>query len=147
MGIKLPIWLLAFLLAITCVLSTQINHVNHFRHISLKNFPMVLFFFQSNEFWPLNLLFENSEVRKDSNSQSGSLFGSVWVLSLTFSYTLGSMKCDSWASILARIFASLCFGCKPKAKVMISLAQFSIYHTFITFLLKKTHFVKWNLSN
>jgi hypothetical protein len=27
------------------------------------------------------------------------------------------MKCDSWASLLARTFASLCFGRKPKAKV------------------------------
>jgi hypothetical protein len=28
------------------------------------------------------------------------------------------MRCDSWASLLTHTLASLCFGCKPKAKVM-----------------------------
>jgi hypothetical protein len=28
------------------------------------------------------------------------------------------MKCDSWASLLARTFTSPCFGHKPKAKVV-----------------------------
>ncbi len=37
--------------------------------------------------------------------------------SFTFSYTLGSMKCDSWASFLVPTFASLYFGHEPKAKV------------------------------
>jgi len=29
------------------------------------------------------------------------------------------MKCDPWASYLARTFASLCFGREPKARVAI----------------------------
>jgi hypothetical protein len=36
---------------------------------------------------------------------------------LTLSYTPESMKCDSWASFLARTFASPYFGHEPKAKL------------------------------
>jgi hypothetical protein len=39
------------------------------------------------------------------------------VYSLTLSYTHMSMKCDSWASLLACTFASPCLGYEPKAKV------------------------------
>jgi len=63
------------------------------------------------------LVSENLEVHWDSNSESGSSLASVGVHSLTFSYTPESMKCDSWASLLARPFASPCLGCEPKAKV------------------------------
>jgi hypothetical protein len=61
--------------------------------------------------------FENLGVHRDSNSQSGSSLGSVRVHSLTLSYTLGSMKCDSRASLFARTFTSPCLGCEPKVKV------------------------------
>jgi hypothetical protein len=44
----------------------------------------------------------------------------VWVFILTLSYTLGSMRCDSQASLLARALASLCFGREPKARVVTS---------------------------
>jgi hypothetical protein len=70
-----------------------------------------------NEFWPLWLLSKNLEVHRDSNSQSGSSLGSVKVHSLTLSYTFGSMRCESPASLLARSLASPCFGCKPKVRV------------------------------
>jgi hypothetical protein len=36
----------------------------------------------------------------------------------TLSHTLGSMECDSRASFLARTFASPCFDCEPKIRVM-----------------------------
>ncbi len=111
--------------------------LTHFRHINLKSFPMVWRTFQSNEFWPLKLFFWKFGSSLGIQLPKWIQLGNVWVLSLTFSYTPGSMKCDPWASLLARTFASPYFGCKPKAKVMISLAQFSIYHTFITSLLKK----------
>jgi hypothetical protein len=42
----------------------------------------------------------------------------VGVHSLTFSHTFGNMKCDSWASFLARTFVSLNLGCEPKVKVV-----------------------------
>jgi hypothetical protein len=41
----------------------------------------------------------------------------VKVHSLTLSYTLGSLRCDSWASLLAYTFVSPYLGCEPKAKV------------------------------
>jgi len=64
------------------------------------------------------LLSENLEVHRDSNSQNGSSLGSVRVLhSLTLFYTLKSMRCDSWASFLARTLASPYLGHKPKARV------------------------------
>jgi hypothetical protein len=58
-----------------------------------------------------------SYVHRDSNSQSGSSLGSVRVHSFKLSYVLGSMRCDSWASLLARTFASPCLGHEPKARV------------------------------
>jgi len=63
------------------------------------------------------LLSKDLGVHQDSNSHSGSSFGSVRVHSLTLSYTLGNMRCDSWVSFLARTFASPCLGRKPKARV------------------------------
>jgi hypothetical protein len=42
----------------------------------------------------------------------------VKVHSLTLSYTPGNMRCDSWASFLARTLASPCFGHEPKVKVV-----------------------------
>ncbi len=62
---------------------------------------------------------KNLEVRRDSNSQSGSSLESVGVHSLTLSYTLESMKCDSQASFLARTLTNPCFGHKPKVRVAI----------------------------
>jgi hypothetical protein len=75
--------------------------------------------FNPMSFDPLKLLSEDSRIHQDFNSPSGNPLGNVWVHSLTLSYTLGSMKCDSQASFLACTFASLCFGCEPKAKVAI----------------------------
>jgi hypothetical protein len=53
--------------------------------------------------------------------QSGSPLGNVWVHSFTFSYILGSMKCDSQASLLVHTFANPCFGREPEAKVATQL--------------------------
>jgi hypothetical protein len=92
----------------------------HCRHLHLKGFSMLLKKNQSNEFWPLKQFSKNSEVHQNFNSQSGSPLGSVWVHFLTLSYTLGSMKCDSQASLLARTSTSPSFGWEPKAKVAIS---------------------------
>jgi hypothetical protein len=50
-------------------------------------------------------------------SQSGSSLGGVRVHSFTLSYTPGSMRCDSRASLLARNLASPCLAREPKAKV------------------------------
>jgi hypothetical protein len=45
----------------------------------------------------------------------------VWGFILSHSPTLfhtpGSMKCDSWASLLAHTFASPCFGREPKVRI------------------------------
>ncbi len=65
----------------------------------------------------MQLLFENLGVHQDSNSQNGSSLGSVKVHSLTLSYTLGSMRCDSRASLLARNLASPYHGRNPKVRV------------------------------
>ncbi len=53
----------------------------------------------------------------DSNSQSESPLGSVWVHSLPLSYIAKNIKSDFKASLLAYIFASLCLCHKPKASV------------------------------
>jgi hypothetical protein len=81
-------------------------------------------------FDPLKLFFQNSEIRRDSNSQSGSPLKSMWVHSFTFSYTLENIKCDSQASLSTFTFASLCFGREPKARV----TTYSSTHLFNYFL-------------
>ncbi len=55
----------------------------------------------------------------ESNSQNGSSLGNMEVHSLSLSHTLGNMKRESQASLLARTFASLCLGHEPKARVAI----------------------------
>jgi len=51
----------------------------------------------------------------------------VRVHSLTLSYTLGSMKCDSEASLLTCTFVNPCFGCEPKARVVTPLLQLYLF--------------------
>ncbi len=43
----------------------------------------------------------------------------VWRFIPSLSYIPRSMKCDSWASLLARTFASFCLNHEPKARVAI----------------------------
>jgi hypothetical protein len=90
----------------------------HFRHLRFNSFPMIWRTFQSIGFWPLKSLSKHSGVHWDSNSQSGSSFGSVRAYSLTLSCTLGSMWHDTRASLLARNLATPCLGHKPKFKVV-----------------------------
>jgi len=54
------------------------------------------------------------ESTRTPNSQSGSSFGSVKVHSFTLSCTLGSMKCDSWASLLATPLQALALVMNPR---------------------------------
>jgi hypothetical protein len=82
-----------------------------------RNFQWYKELFNSNDFWPLQWPLENLEIHWDSNSQSGNSLRSVWVHSLTLSYTPGNMKCDFWVSFLVHTFASPFLGHKPKAKV------------------------------
>jgi hypothetical protein len=93
--IKLPIWLSTFLLAITCVLGTQMGNATHFKHLSSKSFSMIWGILQSNEFRPLKSFSKNSGVHLDSNSQSGGPLGNVEIHSFTLSYIPRNMRCDS----------------------------------------------------
>jgi hypothetical protein len=68
-------------------------------------------------FDPCNCNRKISGIHQDSNSQSGSSFESVKVHSFTLSDTPRSMRCDSWASLLALTFASPCLGCKAETRV------------------------------
>jgi hypothetical protein len=51
------------------------------------------------------------------NSQNGSSLGNVKVHSLTLSYTPGSMRCDSWAFLLAHTLARPFLCHEHKARV------------------------------
>jgi hypothetical protein len=70
-------------------------------------------------FDPCNRSLKIRESIWDSNSQNESSLGNVKVHSLTLFCTPGSMRCDSRAFLLARTFASLCLGRKPKVRVVI----------------------------
>ncbi len=109
-----------------CVMQT------HFRHLSLKRFSMIYGTLQSNGFWPLQSLFEDSQVHWDSNSQSATPFGSVGIHSFTCSHTPKSMKCDSQASLLAHTFVNLCLCSEPKARV--ATKDVVVYYQYISFL-------------
>ncbi len=122
----------------------------HFKHLSFKSFSMVYWSFRSNEFWPLQLPFENLWIHQDSNSQNGSSLGNVEVHSFTFSYIFGNMKCDFRASFLVHIFVSPYFGCKLKAKVvtMCELMYINVPKTFhmtlhMNYHVKIMH-INWN---
>ncbi len=91
----------------------------HFRDLRSKSFPMIYETPQSNAFWPLQSLFKNLGVHRDSNSQSGSSLGSVKVHSLIFSYNPEKMRCDSRASHLALTLASPCISRETKVRVAI----------------------------
>ncbi len=104
-------------------LGLSFSHNLHFKHPNGPCKP-ILNIYVSNSFqWykgffnPMSLTLANLEIHRNSNPQSGSPLGSVWVHSLALFYTPESMKCDSWASFLECTFASPCFSCKPKAKV------------------------------
>jgi len=62
--------------------------------------------------------------------QVGSL-KSVRVHSLTLSYTPGSIRCASRASLLARTLASPCFGREPKARVAIMMVFVNVIREII----------------
>jgi hypothetical protein len=90
----------------------------HFRHLCLNSFSMIQRTLQSIGFWPLKPLSEGSGVHHDSNSQSGNSLGSVRLYSLTLSYTLESMKWESWATSWPAPFASPCLAREPKVRVV-----------------------------
>jgi hypothetical protein len=92
----------------------------HFRHLSSKSFSMIKGIPQYIGLKPLQLLSKDSRVHQDSDSQSESSLGSVRVHSLTLFCILGSMRCDSQASFLARTLVSPCLGHGPKVRVVIA---------------------------
>jgi len=62
----------------------------------------------------------------------------VEVHSLTLSHTPESMKCDSWASLLARNFVSPCIGHEPKVRVATFRGIFKGYIRYLRAYLKVT---------
>ncbi len=103
------------------------------------NFPQLDFVKPSSGFHPVTW----ECINKDFNSQNGSSLGNVRVHSLTLSYTPGNMRCDFWASLLARTFTSPCFGRKPKARVATTfLYKISMLYVFANNLSYLTSFAR-----
>jgi len=97
------------LLAIMCVLSTQMGCVNAFYTFTFQDF--------SNDIMNFSIQWILTFTIVLWKFQSGSPLGSVWVHSLTLSYIPRGMKCDSWTSLLVHTFANSCFNREPKAKI------------------------------
>ncbi len=74
---------------------------------------------------------EDSKIDEDSISQSGSSFGSVRVHSLTLSYLLGSMKCDSWLHSWATLLLALALVVSPRVAIVKLCVTPTISHQFI----------------
>jgi len=68
-------------------------------------------------FNPYNCTLKVWESIKTPIPKMGTHLG-VWGFIPCFSHTFESMKCDSWASLLACTFANPCLHCKPKARVV-----------------------------
>jgi hypothetical protein len=66
---------------------------------------------------PCNCSLKILESIWDSNSHNGSSLGSVRVHSVTLFCTLGNMRYDFRASLLACNLANPCLGHEPKARV------------------------------
>jgi hypothetical protein len=115
----LPIWFLAFLLAITCVSNVQMGHPSSFQTFKFQELSNAIR--NSSIKWVLTLAivlwrFKNpSGVRLPKWEFTWECEGSI--LTLPYSQPPESMNCDSRASLLARTFVSLCLGCEPKARV------------------------------
>jgi hypothetical protein len=104
-GVKLPIWLLAFLLAITCVSDVEMGHASPFQ---TSMFQYIFNDIKNSSIqWVLTLQlpFENLGIHWDSNSLNGSPLGSVKVHSFTLFCAPKSMRCDSRTSLLATLQA------------------------------------------
>jgi hypothetical protein len=69
-------------------------------------------------FDPYKRVLKIQESIWDSSSHNGGSLGSARVHFLTLFSIPRSMKGDSRASLSARNLASLCLGCKPKARVV-----------------------------
>jgi len=126
---------MALLLAITCVLITQMSHASPFQTFNFQelsnNIRTILIQ------WVLTpVIVENSGIHWESNSQSGNSLGRVEVHSLALSHTPRRIKCDSQASLLARTFASPYLGHEPKIKVA-TLEHLN--NTFIILIMKYSH--------
>jgi hypothetical protein len=82
-----------------------------------------------------------SKIQEWSSGVTFHAIGNVWVRSFTFSYTPKSMKCDSWASLLAYTFANLCLGREPKVRVVTNWAY--IWNDFICIHFKTFKFTSF----
>jgi len=113
----LAIWLLALLLPITCVLSTQMGHVSSFKISEFQDLSNVIRTFQSNGFWPLQSHFEDLEVHWDSLPK----WELTWECGGSFPHPFPhSREHEMWLSgfTLTLNFANPCLGHEPKAKVV-----------------------------
>jgi hypothetical protein len=72
-------------------------------------------------FDPYNCSLKIRKSIKTLTPQSGSSLGNVKVHFFTFSYTLGTMRCDSQVSFLAYTLPNPYFGREPEAKVAINI--------------------------
>jgi len=89
------------------------GHATHFRHLHSKRFSIL----NPMSFGPCNVSLKIRESTETPTPQSGSSLGSVRVHCLTLPYIPRSMKCDSWASYMARTFASPHLDREPKVTV------------------------------
>jgi hypothetical protein len=82
-----------------------------------RTFQWYKYFFSSICFDPCNCSLKIWKSIGIPIPKMGTHLG-VWKFIPSLSYTPGSMRCDSRASLFARTFANLCFGHEPKAKVV-----------------------------
>jgi hypothetical protein len=110
----------------------------------LKVFQLYNELSNPTNFKPLKSPSKNLRIHWNSNSQSGSPLGSVWVHS-SHSPTLLGVWNVTRASLLACTFASCCLRHEPKARVVTLYAQLitiqisSFYHHTLTSTPHKEH--------
>jgi len=73
--------------------------------------------FNPMSFDSYNCLLKIQESIRSPTPKVGAHLGMCWFIPSHFPTQLGARICDSWASLLARTFVGLCFGCEPKVRV------------------------------
>jgi hypothetical protein len=85
-------------------------------HLCLKSLSMVKENLQYNDFQPLKSFFKNSGLHRDSNSQSGSPFGSMWTHSLTLFRTPKSVNVIPGLHFGSHLFTPLALDTSPRLR-------------------------------
>ncbi len=119
MGIKLALWLSAFLLAITYVLSTQMSHASPFLTFTFQELSNVIrnFLIQCVLTFEIFLWTTFLRIQNSIGIPPPKVRVHLGVCGF-IPWHSRECKCDSWVVVSTYTFPCFCFGREPKVKVV-----------------------------